>query len=48
MSMPQAGDLAPEIALPDEHGTLNRLADRRGARTVVCFYPASSLTPTDA
>ncbi|MHB8892751.1 MAG: peroxiredoxin [Candidatus Limnocylindrales bacterium] len=39
MSMPQAGDLAPEIALPDEHGTLHRLADRRDAWTVVYFYP---------
>jgi peroxiredoxin Q/BCP len=39
MSMPQAGDLAPEVALPDEHGTLHALADRRGAWTVVYFYP---------
>ncbi len=39
MSMPQAGDPAPEIALPDEHGTLHRLVDRRGSWTVVYFYP---------
>ena len=39
MSMPLAGDLAPEVALPDEHGTLHRLADRRGSWTVVYFYP---------
>jgi peroxiredoxin Q/BCP len=39
MSMPTAGDPAPEIALPDEQGTLHRLADRRGAWTVVYFYP---------
>ena len=39
MSMPQAGDLAPEVALPDEHGTVHRLADRRGSWTVVYFYP---------
>jgi len=39
MSTPQAGDLAPEVALPDEHGTLHRLSDRRGSWTVVYFYP---------
>ena len=40
MSMPTAGDLAPEVALPDEHGTVHRLEDRRGSWTVVYFYPA--------
>jgi peroxiredoxin Q/BCP len=40
MSTLQAGDLAPEVALPDEHGTVHRLADRRGSWTVVYFYPA--------
>jgi peroxiredoxin Q/BCP len=39
MSMPQAGDLAPEVALPDEHGTIHRLSGRTGAWTVVYFYP---------
>jgi len=39
MNMPQAGDLAPEVALPDEHGTIHRLVDRRGSWTVVYFYP---------
>jgi peroxiredoxin Q/BCP len=39
MSMPQAGDLAPEIALPDEHGTIHHLSDRAGSWTVVYFYP---------
>jgi peroxiredoxin Q/BCP len=39
MSIPQAGDLAPEVALPDEHGTIHQLSDRRGAWTVVYFYP---------
>ena len=39
MSTPQAGDLAPEVALPDEHGTVHRLSDRRGSWTVVYFYP---------
>ena len=37
--MPAAGDPAPPIALPDESGTLHRLADRAGAWTVVYFYP---------
>ncbi len=39
MSMPVAGDRAPEVALHDEHGTVHRLADRRGSWTVVYFYP---------
>jgi peroxiredoxin Q/BCP len=33
------GDEAPELALPDEHGTIHRLADRAGRWTVVYFYP---------
>jgi thioredoxin-dependent peroxiredoxin len=39
MSMPQAGDQAPDVALPDEHGAIHRLSDRRGSWTVVYFYP---------
>jgi thioredoxin-dependent peroxiredoxin len=39
MSTPIAGDLAPEIALPDETGTIHRLADQRGRWTIVYFYP---------
>ncbi len=39
MSMPQAGDPAPEVALPDETGTTHILAQRQGAWTVVYFYP---------
>ena len=39
MSTPQAGDLAPEVALPDEHGTVHRLGERAGHWTVVYFYP---------
>lgn len=37
--MPQAGDQAPQVALPDEHGATHSLADRRGSWTVVYFYP---------
>ena len=39
MSMPEAGDLAPEIALPDETGTVHHLSDQRGRWTIVYFYP---------
>jgi peroxiredoxin Q/BCP len=39
MTMPAAGDAAPEIALPDDTGAVHRLADRRGQWTVVYFYP---------
>jgi peroxiredoxin Q/BCP len=39
MSIPSSGDLAPEIALPDETGTIHRLADRQGRWTIVYFYP---------
>jgi thioredoxin-dependent peroxiredoxin len=39
MSLPAAGDLAPEIALPDETGTIHRLADQRGRWTILYFYP---------
>jgi peroxiredoxin Q/BCP len=39
MMMPQVGDQAPEVALPDETGTIHRLSDRRGEWTVLYFYP---------
>ncbi len=39
MTMPVAGDLAPEIALPDEQGTVHRLAGQPGRWTIVYFYP---------
>ncbi|HEX3428938.1 MAG TPA: peroxiredoxin [Candidatus Limnocylindrales bacterium] len=39
MSTPAAGDLAPEIALPDETGAIHRLADQHGRWTIVYFYP---------
>jgi peroxiredoxin Q/BCP len=39
MSIPQAGDPAPNLALADEHGVIHQLADRRGSWTVVYFYP---------
>jgi thioredoxin-dependent peroxiredoxin len=39
MSMPAAGDPAPDFALPDENGVIHRLADQRGRWTIVYFYP---------
>jgi peroxiredoxin Q/BCP len=39
MSMPIAGDPAPDLALPDESGTIHRLADQRGRWTLIYFYP---------
>ena len=38
--MPEPGEAAPDFALPDETGTLHRLADQRGRWTIVYFYPA--------
>ena len=35
----KVGDPAPEFALPDQHGVTIRLADLRGRRVVVYFYP---------
>jgi peroxiredoxin Q/BCP len=35
----KVGDPAPEFALPDQHGVEIRLADLRGRRVVVYFYP---------
>ena len=39
MSTPSVGDLAPEVALSDEPGTVHRLADQRGRWTILYFYP---------
>jgi peroxiredoxin Q/BCP len=39
MSMPEAGDPAPDLALPDDDGAVHRLADQRGKWTLVYFYP---------
>ena len=40
MSIPARGDVAPDVALPDETGTIHRLSDQRGRWTVLYFYPA--------
>jgi thioredoxin-dependent peroxiredoxin len=39
MSMPVVGGPAPDVVLPDEHGTVHRLSDQRGRWTVLYFYP---------
>ncbi|HEX8938691.1 MAG TPA: peroxiredoxin [Candidatus Limnocylindrales bacterium] len=39
MGMPPAGDIAPDVALPDHTGTVHRLADQRGRWVVLYFYP---------
>ncbi len=36
---PTAGEPAPAFALPDDHGVLHDLAERRGEWTIVYFYP---------
>jgi peroxiredoxin Q/BCP len=36
------GDPAPDFALPDADGNVVRLADLRGRKVVVYFYPAAS------
>lgn len=37
--MPSVGQLAPEVSLPDDNGTLRSLDERRGHWTVLYFYP---------
>jgi thioredoxin-dependent peroxiredoxin len=39
MTSPAVGDAAPEVALPDEHGSFHRLEDQRGRWVVLYFYP---------
>jgi peroxiredoxin Q/BCP len=39
MSLPAVGDPAPEVALPDETGTIHRLLNQRGRWTILYFYP---------
>ena len=39
MSIPQPGDPAPEVVLPDASGNVHSLADQRGQWTILYFYP---------
>ena len=36
--MPERGDPAPDVALPDESGKVHRLSDQRGRWTILYFY----------
>jgi peroxiredoxin Q/BCP len=38
-TIPQVGDAAPSVALPDENLTVHRLEDQRGRWTILYFYP---------
>ena len=37
--MPEVGQLAPELSLPDDSGATRALSDMRGKWTVLYFYP---------
>jgi peroxiredoxin Q/BCP len=41
MTTLEHGDAAPPFALQDQHGTTVRLADLRGRKVLVYFYPAA-------
>jgi peroxiredoxin Q/BCP len=45
MAKPKEGDPAPDFALPGTGGKTYRLADYRGSRLVLAFYPGD-FTPT--
>lgn len=38
----EAGSLAPDFSLPDKDGKTHSLADYRGSKVIVYFYPAAS------
>jgi peroxiredoxin Q/BCP len=38
-AIPEVGQVAPDVALPDESGRIHRLADQRGRWTILYFYP---------
>jgi peroxiredoxin Q/BCP len=38
-TVPEVGQVAPAVVLPDETGTMHDLADQRGRWTVLYFYP---------
>lgn len=37
--MIQAGEMAPDFALPNPDGQIVRLSDLRGKRVILYFYP---------
>jgi peroxiredoxin Q/BCP len=44
MTIPAQGDLAPDVVLPDETGTVHSLVDQRGRWTILYFYPKDDTT----
>jgi len=38
-TVPQVGEVAPDVTLPDETGAVHHLADQKGRWTVLYFYP---------
>ena len=46
MTMPQAGDPAPDFTLPDQDGNPVSLKDFRGQNVVVYFYPKADTPAT--
>src|SRR4051794_5402678 len=42
--IPQAGDPAPDVALPDESPSIHRLSDQKGRWTILYFYPEDDTT----
>ena len=38
-TVPQVGEVAPDVTLPDETGKVRHLADQKGRWTVLYFYP---------
>ncbi|RFP63829.1 thioredoxin-dependent thiol peroxidase [Hymenobacter lapidiphilus] len=39
MAVPQAGETAPAFEAPDQNGNMHRLADYRGRKVALYFYP---------
>ena len=44
--MIEPGDIAPDFALPDQHGNLVKLSDLRGQTVVLYFYPKADTRAT--
>ena len=44
MTIPEVGDAAPALALPDEAGTVHDLSEQLGRWTILYFYPADDTT----
>ena len=42
MPMPQEGEVAPALEIPSHEGKTVRLADFRGRKVVVFFYPRAA------